>query len=258
MTDLNIETITNNLAVGYNKLEKGTFLEASEVQNLRRTNHALRKREVYTANLPLFRIHNRCLEYGLGGMHSFDDIAGADIGEFTKQILNKGGYKLTSSQVDQLESLDEPESLDVFWVKASDLKLKKDRNDTWSYILIDTSDVTASKLNDSQRFFAVKAHGSLELEDVGQELPDYEKNMNMLREEGKINETRIWLPTPDHIEDYIEEMGVVARACRILDFRHCSVFDAGNRRVDDHHGLCAVPIGYQKSAKLNKITLVNK
>ncbi len=235
MTDLNIETITNNLADGYNELEKGTFQEASEVQNLRRTNHSLRDRWVYTANLPLFRIHNRCLEYGLGGRQSFDTIAGADIGEFTRQIINNWVYELTSSQVDQIGNLD------IFWAKASDLKLKK-QNDSWSYFLIDTSDLNAEKLNDSQRPFAVKAHGSLELKyDPEQELFDYGENMNILRNEGEINETRIWLPTPNHIKGYIKKGGVVARVSRLDYFGSFSLFDAGLRDVGSRGGLCGVP-----------------
>ncbi len=249
MTDLNIETITNNLADGYNELEKGTLQEASEVQNRRRTNHTLRNRGVYTANLPLFRIHDKCLEYGLGGRQSFDTIAGADIGEFTRQIFKNRIYELTPSQVDRLESLG------VFWVKASDLKLKKHNFfNNWSYFLIDTSDVTAEKLNDSQRFFAVKAHGSLVLKyDSKQELPDYGENMNMLREEGEINKTGIWLPTPDHIKGYIKEGGVVARVSGLGDFGVTSNFVALFREVDDHLGLCGVPKFAKRTTRTKKI-----
>jgi len=232
-----IETITNNLADGYKELEPGTFQEASEVQNQRRTNVDLRNRWLYTANLPLFRILNNNLEYGLSGRQTFDAIAGADIDGFTNQILDNGVYVLTPQQIIQLKG---DLSVDIVWAKASDLKLQKE-TDEWSYFLIDTSDLNAEKLNDSQRPFAVKAHGSLESKyDSEQELPDYGVNMNMLRTAGSIKQTKLWLPTPTHIETYLEEGAVVARASWLFDFDYGSSFDASSRSVDDRRGLCGV------------------
>ena len=165
-------------------------------------------------------MNNRALEYGLSGNKTFDVIAGADIHDFSRQILKNGIYVLTTSQTEQLEELAE----DVVWAKASDLKLKKE-SDNWSYFMIDTSDLNAKKLNDSQKLFAVKVHGSLKDKyDSEQELPDYSENMNMLRKEGNIKKTKIWLPTQNYIKEYIKDGNVVARASRLGDFGYDSDF----------------------------------
>lgn len=231
-----IETITNNLVDGYNELEQGTFQEASEVQIQRRDDASLRKRWVYTANLPLFRIQEGNLEYGLSGRQTFDTIAGADIQDFAAQILKNGVYRLTSSQTKQLEGLAE----DIVWTKADDLELQRD-TDEWSYFLIDTSDLNAGRLNDAQTIFATKAHGSLDSKyDPKQDSPDYGETMKMLKR--KIGKTRLWLPTQDHIKAYIEDGGdVVARASRLCDFDDLSDFIAGSRDVDYHNALRGVP-----------------
>jgi len=229
-------TITNNLCDGYKELEKGTFQEASEVQNQRRKDPSLRSIWIYTANLPLFRIQDDCLEYGLSGRQTFDSIAGEDIDDFTKQILQTGAYNLTPQQEKQLEDL----TADIVWAKAADLALTKE-NDEWSYFIIDTSDAAAAKLNDEQRRFAVKVHGSSESKfDPKQSLPDYAENMNMLLKEGKIKQTRLWLPNPNHIKSYLNNKCVVARACWLGNFDSISLFRANYRDVNFHFALCGV------------------
>ena len=215
-----IETITNNLADGYNQLVPGTFQEAYEVQNRRRTDSDLRarldlrKRWVYTANLPLYRIREGSLEYGLSGRQAFDDIAGKNINKFTRQILQKGAYRLTKPQVRKLENL----AADIVWAKAADLNLVCN-SEEWSYFLIDTSDITAGSLNDAQKPFAAKAYGSMETKYTPeQKLSDYGENMSMLKREGKINKTRLFLPTPAYIEGYLGDGVVVALASGLGDF----------------------------------------
>ncbi len=236
MGDLIIETITDNLADGYNELEKGTFQESSEVQNQRRADPSLRSRWTYTANLPLFRIQNGNLEYGLSGRQTFDAIAGEDIGKFTRQIVGDGVYRLDEQQIKQLEGLD----ANIVWAKAEDLDLKK-QSDEGSYLLIDTSDIKAEKLNDAQKPFAVKVHGSMESKYYPeQKLPDYGENMNMLAEDGGIRQTRLWLPTPSHIGGYLKEGGVVARASRLSSFSNRSNVDADDRNADVHGALRGV------------------
>lgn len=237
----NIKTIIDNLADGYKRLVKGTFQEASQVQNQRRKNTNLRNRWIYTANLPLFRKRKSSLEYGLGGRQAFDAVAGEDIVEFTRQILEKGAYTLSENQKEQLEAL----ALDIAWQKADDLGLVKE-DDEWSYFLINTSDINGSKLKNAQKPFAVKVHGSMKTKyDSKQKLPDYAENMIMLRKEGKIEQTRIYLPTQAHIERYIPENGVVARASRLYFFG-ISDFGADYGVVDGHFALRGVPIKVAK------------
>jgi hypothetical protein len=230
-----IETITNNLADGYDKLEPETFQEASEVQIQRRTNDSLRNRWVYTANLPLFRMNNDTLEYGLSGRQTFDAIAGADIQDFAAKILKNGVYRLTSSQTEQLEEL----AADIVWAKADDLGLQGD-TDEWSYFLIDTSDLNAERLNDSQRLFAVKTHGSLDSKyDPKQQTHDYGETMKMLQR--RISQTRLWLPTQNHIKAYVKDGNVVARASRLYGFDGSSYFNADYRSVGSLGALRGVP-----------------
>lgn len=235
-----IETITNNLVDGYNQLVSGTFQEASQVQNQRRTDLDLEDRWVdrwvYTANLPLFRIREGNLEYGLSGRHAFDAIAGENIGEFTGQILQNGVYRLTELQVKKLDGL----ASDIVWAKAEDLGLKRENNE-FGYFLIDTFDVAAEKLNAAQKLFAVKVHGSMETKyNPAQELPDYGENMkNMIMLQGS-GCTRLWLPTSEHIANYLQRGGVIARAFVLGGLVYLSNSSANFRSVVDHGALRGV------------------
>jgi len=237
MLELMLETIKDNLANGYKRLEKGTFQEAAEIQIQRRSDNSLRNNWFYTANLPLFRMNDGILEYGLSGRKTFDAIAGADIQDFTAQILENGVFRLTQSQKNQLEE----SSSDIVWAKADELGLKKD-NDEWSYFPIRTSDLNAEKLNASQRLFAAKAHGSMDSKyGPEQKLSDYGKTMEMLRP--MISQTRIWLPTQNHITKYVKEGDTVARASWLGSFGSDSVFGASDRGVDFHDALRGVRKG---------------
>jgi len=232
-----IETITNNLADGYEELKEKNlqFQEASEVQIQRRTNDSLKNRWLYIANLPLFRVQDGNLEYGLSGRQTFDTIAGVDIQDFSTQILKNGVYVLTQSQTEQLEEL----AGDIVWAKADGLGLKR-KNDAWSYFLIDTSDLNGKNLNQDQRPFSAKVYGSLDSKyDFKQESPDYGEAMKMLS--GKISKTTIWLPNQDHIKKYVKNGDVVARASGLDSFDVVSLFLAGCFGVGSHGGLCGVP-----------------
>ena len=243
-----IETITNNLADGYNELEQGTFQEASEVQILRRTDKPLRRRGVYTANLPVFRDNNGTLEYSLGGKQAFEVIAGADIKKFTSQIRNNEVYELTPEQEAQLGGLG------IIWVGADGLGLQEYRNNKeWSYFTINTSDTKAKKVDPSQRVFATKAHGSLASKyDPKQEHSDYGETMNMLNNAG-IPETKIWVPTQSHILPYVKGGKTVARASGLGSFVLSSFFNAGLRDVGIHDGLCGVPkVGEADDVKISE------
>ncbi|MFH1052951.1 MAG: hypothetical protein V1740_00905 [Candidatus Woesearchaeota archaeon] len=251
MPDLMLETILDCLAEGYKRLEKWTFQEASEVQNQRRTTDPdLRVKCVYTANLFLFRVSDSNLEYGLGGRQAFDSVAGADIDRFSGEILKSEGhvYTLTESQLQLLSGFD------IDWALASELGLIR-KNDEWSYVPVNTSDVRAERLSDVVRPFAVKAHGSLTAKyDPKQEFPDYGENMNMLREDGEVERTRLWFPTETHIERFIPEGGVVARASRLLNFLDDSSFVAGHRVVGDRGALRGVQIvGEADSKKIQEV-----
>ncbi len=237
MDNQNIETITNSLAEGYKQLVPGTFQEASQIQIQRRADRDLRNRWVYTANLPLFRMNGGDLEYGLGGRQAFDAIAGENIDEFVRQIHPNGGYyKLTTPQMEKLESL----AADIVWAKAADLDLNKE-NSEWSYFLIDTQDTAADKLTPSQKSLAAKAHGSMEAKSFPeQKLSDYGETMEMLDKQGDIRQTRLWLPTPVHIDKYLTDGAVVARAAGLYGFGSDSNLDAYIREVVVHDGLRGV------------------
>lgn len=231
MNNLNMTTFVDDLANGYKRLAKGTFQEASEIQNQRRADAKLGKLMIYTANLSLFRIRKGNLEYGLSGRKAFDEIAGENIDEFTSQILKEGAYTLTGQQNKQLDELAE----DIVWAKAEDLSLIK-RNkfdDKWDCFLIDPSDVNADRLTKDQKRFAVKVHGSMEAKyDPAQNLSDYGENMNMLRKE-YIKETILSLPTLDHIKQHLKKDGMtVGGASCIYNFEGNSDFVAYCRNVD--------------------------
>ncbi len=185
MDNQNIETITNSLAKGYTQLVPGTFQEASQIQIQRRTDRDLRSKWLYTANLPLFRMNDKGLEYGLSGRQAFDALAGENIDEFVRQILRHGVYKFTVPQIEKLESL----AADIVWAQAAELNLKRE-NSEWSYFLINTLDTAASNLTTSQKSLAAKAHGSMEAKHFPeQELSDYGETMKMLDKQGGIRQT---------------------------------------------------------------------
>lgn len=243
MSNQKIETIINTLAGGYKQLVKGTLQEAAEVQTQRRTDSDLRKQFIYTANLPLFRIRDGQLEYGLSGRPTFDGIAGEDIDTFTGQILQNGVYRLSGPQVKGLDNF----TGDIVWVKTTDLGLVK-KNEEWSYFPIDTSDFTASSLNDARRPLVVKVQGSLTAKsDPQQELSDYGENMRMLQIAG-INQTKQWWPTPSYIREFIKSEGVVGQASRLCRFGDNSNFITYDRNVNDHGALRGVPFEEARSA----------
>lgn len=236
MDTQNIETITDNLAKGYKQLVLGTFQEASQIKIQRRADQGLRDRWLYTANLPLFRMNSGDLEYGLSGRQAFDAIAGENIDEFVQQILQNGVYKLTAPQVEKLESL----AADIVWAKAAELNLKRE-NSEWSYFFIDTQDIAADKLTQARKSLAAKAYGSMTAKSLSeQELSDYGETMKMLNKQGGIRQTRLWLPTPVHINGYLTDGVVFARAAKLYGFGSDSGFDAYIRNVNDHGGLRGV------------------
>lgn len=255
MSTLMLETITDTLAGGYKRLEKGTFQESSEVQNQRRTiEQDLRKRWVYTAHIFLARLAaDSSVEFGLSGRPGFDAIAGEDIDKFTGEILDGRGnvYNLTPAQIQLIPTL-----TDIVWARAgsSDLGLVHGSlYPEWGYFPINTSDVRAEKLSRIQSLFAEKAHGSLTAKYVPeQNLTDYGENMQMLNGAG-IEQTRFWLPHPNHIIQYIGPGKVVARASWLNSLGNSSDFGADNRNVSDHVALRGVKVvGEADAQKLAK------
>ncbi len=236
MDTQNIETVTNTLAEGYKQLVLGTFQEASQIQIQRRADRDLRNRWVYTANLPLFRMNGGNLEYGLSGRQAFDVLAGENIDEFVQQIHQNDVYKFTVRQIEKLESL----AADIVWAKAADLNLKQE-NSEWSYFLINTLDTAADKLTQAQKSLAAKAHGSMTAKSLSeQELSDYGETMIMIYKHSGIRQTRLWLPNPVHIKDYLIDGGVVARAAELCSFDNISLLCASIRVVYFRCGLRGV------------------
>lgn len=238
-----LEIITDSLAGGYPRLVIGTFQEASGIMNDRRlepdpeTRQELRDRYFYTANLFLARKSNGNLEYGLSGREAFDGIAGQNIGEFSRQLINAGFYGLTPEQKSAL-----PSFTDIEWVDPSKLNLQSFTDDSpqWSFIEVDASDYFAEKSNYEQRRVAQKPYGSMERK-RGQdgEYTDFGENMNMLKAAGK-NTIQIFFPTPRYIEESIKEGEVVAWISGLYPFGDGSGFDAGGGYVDFHLGLRGV------------------
>src|SRR3989344_5404853 len=106
-----LETITDTLAHGYKRLVHGTMLEASQIQNQRSVdNSSLQDICFYPANLPLYRLQDGELVDGLSGAATFNQVAGADIDEFTRQIRENGVYILTDKQKEYAES-----AKDIVW-----------------------------------------------------------------------------------------------------------------------------------------------
>ena len=232
-----LETITDNLAQGYKRLVHGTMLEASQIQNQRRVDDSsLQDRWFYPANLPLYRLQDGELVYGLSGAATFNHIAGADIDEFTKQIRENGVYALTEDQIKYGEN-----AKDIVWAEANQLKLKEDENThDWSYFIINTQNPA---LNPPQQLFATKVHGSMkEKYNPQQKNSDFHENMSMLSK--RISETKIWLPTPEHIMQYLKKApkgAIVARASWLNSFSNNSYFNANSRNVDSRNALRGVP-----------------
>ncbi len=237
-----LEIITDSLARGYPQLAAGTLQEASEITNGRRLEPDPKKREdlrngyFYTANLFLARKRGGKLEYGLSGREAFDGIAGQNIGEFSRQLINSGFYRLTPEQTRAL-----PNFTGIEWVDPSKLNLQSVPGNTqWSFFEINTSDYFAEKLNSDQRRVAQKPYGAMgRKQEGGREYTDFGENMKMLKEAGKTT-TGVYFPTPNYVEGSIKEGVVVARASRLLGFDVVSRFDAGDRFVDLHDGLRGV------------------
>lgn len=214
MKDRKIETIEGGLklADGYKKIKRGTFQEASQIQNQRRVDDPqMKHKSFYTANLGLYKVAGfGKLKYGLSGRKTFDAIAGKKINEFVKQLLENDVYKLTDQQIEELEKLES----DIVWVNAKDLYFDED---LWSesYFKIYTQRHSPSELKSAQLAFAVKVHGSMDSKyDPEQSRPDYHENINML---SGIAQTRIWLANPEFIKKRIIKGEVIAMASKLGD-----------------------------------------
>lgn len=181
MSNINLRTTADILSDGYKKLEKGTFLESSEILNQERIHKlGLINELTHTANLVLARLASdgsKEIEFGISGRRGFDVIAGDNIDSFCDEVLKRKDsfYELTPEQISFLPDLEN----DITWAKSSDLDLYYFKKG--SFFTIYTNDLLARTLNEKQRLFAEKVYGSFtNKQDPKQDISDYGENLCMI------------------------------------------------------------------------------
>ncbi len=230
----------------YGKFDPFTVQCSDEITKDRGTDNDLRNIWLWTANTALYRIEDNevVLYFSRGNTSRKVNPVFNNIEEATTQLLNTQNYKPSQSEIESVvNSVDTGETARF---KLSDLGLKKFDNE-FSYFEIDTENY--DELNAAQRQFAEMVYGSGK---------DFEAIMDILKtslrtSKQEIKKTKIYVLTPDYVQDKTEGNSGIVRACGLMSFGDSSHFGAVDRNVDFIHNFLR---GYQKLAK--QVTLVNR
>ena len=221
-----LETITDNLLNGYNRLKSKSFKDSAQITRERRTNSELRNQWFYVANVAGYEhSEDGSVSVSLGDNVAFNSVIGKDnIEAFCNDLLSDKKYQLSEEQTDKLADLEQKNH--VTKVNYSNLGLQK-YNDAVSFLEIDTSNFNG--LNESETALAKMVYGK----------SDIKKNMEMLAENG-IEKTRIYVMSEKWVRENAEKGEIVSRACWFGSFDNSSNFNADDDDVGNYDGLRGV------------------
>lgn len=220
----NLVSVRGPLVETFSHLDPNTIQHADELTNARRTNQELRNQWLWTADGSIYTVEqDSCQHCGrstepevmLYLTRGKDNPIFKNIQEATRQLTNNRNYV---PKKEDLESAINSEN--TLKTKLSDLNLQR-HDDEFSYFEVDTKNY--NELNSEQRKVAERAYGQGN---------DFQKNMKMLKKLG-INTTRVYVLTPNYVQEHTEKDSAVARACRLIIFDLGSDFGASGRYVVD-------------------------
>ena len=228
---MSLETITGNLRDGYKQLEAGTMLHVDEFMNERRDNHELRSQWFYTADGEMYFLDGVKKTPNLAMTREAHNPVLKNIDSAFYQLTQEHNYHVLQPDFEQALAV-----IDTVLIALPTLRLSK-HDAEFSYLPIATTPSKYNKLNKEERKFAERVYGQGD---------DFTKNMKMLKEEGKISETRIWVLNPDYVQKHAAE-GAIARASWLDLFDGSSHFNAYGRSINLHVRVRGVRRGSEAS-----------
>lgn len=222
-----VKTIHGNFSRA-SEFAEGTWQSSAEITKDRIKKKSLRDEIFYTNNHALYDV-----EAGSAFLY----FGSRDNSIFRRDTIDKAFEQLTSNETGHYYR---PSDADVAKAKQTSLKLKiselelqfHNKSDDYGYFEIDTTDLTGSKLNETQRKFAEAVYGSMKPDGKGNS--DYSKAMQMLNNTGdRIKKVRIYSLREETVLRDAKE-GAVARACWLGNFSNYSSFGADAWKVDSN------------------------
>lgn len=194
-----LETITDNLANGYKRLQQGSMRTSAELQKERLLNPRIRTEHFYTANCLMYDIQKgEVYVHFLTGDNNFFF---KNIDEVCGQLITTGNYVVPASDVAEAKRAAKS-------FKMSDLDLTKFDNEL-SYFEINTTEY--DNLNPAQRQFAEAVHG---------EGDDFKAVMGILSGVGT-QTTTIYVLNPKYVRNYFKQhtdYKAIASGCTMRQF----------------------------------------
>lgn len=215
----NLETITGSLEEALRKADRKTIQHAWEITNDRRENLELREQWFWTADFPLYRLEAGAavLYFAPGELN----LVFANIEDAARQIKATGNY--TPAKKDEAKVVRSAKTGKTLRVLLSDLDLREE-NDERCYFEMDTG--CYESLNPSQRALAEKIYGRGK---------DFQLNMRVLREEGKVAVTKIYVLNPEYIRKHAGS-GAIGRVSWLDDFYDGLLFIVLDRDISNANG----------------------
>jgi hypothetical protein len=222
----NLETITGSLENALAKADRRTIQHAWEITNDRRTQTELREQWFWTADFPMYRLEDgEAVLYFAAGEYN---LVFANIGDAAPQIKATGNYM--PSKKDEARVVRSGRGGKTLRIPLSDLALQEE-NAERCFFEIDTAGYAA--LNPAQRALAERIYGKGE---------DFRLNMKVLREEGRIAATKIYVLNPKYIREHART-GAIGRVSWLDDFYDGLLFIVLDRDISSANGfLRAVPL----------------
>ncbi|MBU0627585.1 MAG: hypothetical protein KKC75_00205 [Nanoarchaeota archaeon] len=243
-----VETIHGDIR-SIARFVKDTWQSSAEVTKDRITDKPLRNEWTYTDNHALNDIEEGDAFLYFGSKNSSIFRADTIIEAFSQlRDSSKGNYYRPCS-----EDVAKAKQTSLR-LRISDLELEFDNeSDNYGYIEVDTTDLTGSNLNESQRKFAEAVYGSMEQDAEGKS--DYSRAMDMLNDNGNGIETvRIYTLKKETVLRDAKE-SAVARACRLSNFDGNSFFIANVHGVNNRNALRGVlKVGEADEQKADPLT----
>lgn len=216
-----LENVVGPLADSVPHLVLDTIRHADQIATERRANPGLRNNWFYTADGALYTVEgdNAVLYLTRGSSNPILKNPQAA----ASQLLGAGNY--IPSQEDTAAAISSPDTLKIV---LSELGLQK-HSDEFSYFEINTG--KPDKLNPVQRKMAERVYGQGN---------DFSLNTDMLKGEGNISSTKIYVLDPEYVKQHAKDGNAISRACGLHLFGDVSIFCAYGRDVSLHGALRGV------------------
>jgi len=215
------------LAETYGLFVPSTINTGAQISVDRIADASLHGEWFYTANLPLATKRGGKLLFGMGGNSAFTAVFGRNTAQVCQELIDTGYIHLSPEQRNLMLRLEK--SGEVIFVDPKDMKLKGQEDEYREFPIRTESygkDVTVARMP-----FVQAGYGSGDM---------LRQVMDNLQRKVRIEETKVFMMSPDHAAEAVKDGEMVAQASRLDNFGEESYFDAVVRYVHDHDALRGV------------------